>query len=516
MNRSAVIVRLTIILLGTIVSCTTPAVETPVPQASKAAAITIIHTNDTHAHLDDIAKRAAGINKIRGEAGKNNTLLLDAGDVFLGTLYFNLMKGQADLDFMSSLGYDAMTLGNHEFDNFDKTPKYLTDFIDKAPFPLVTSNIDVSGNAGLKNKTQPWVILDRAGSKFGIFGLITEETVEISNPDKTIKFKDHIEAARQMVAEFQKRGINNIIALTHIGWDEDIRLAQSVKGIDVIIGGHSHTLPKVYPTIVQGNEPTIIVQAECYGHYLGRLDLVFNEKGIVTSNNGTLIEVAKLVPDSNYTTRLAKYSAPIEEMKKQVVGKTLVDLDGKRENVRSIETNMGNLITDAMMEKASVVKAAVCILNGGSIRAPIPAGDISLGQILEVEPFNSDVVTVDISGSQLLEALENGVSQVESGAGRFPQVSGMRFSWDPKAPITYRVTTVEIKTSSGFVPLDKNATYRLVTLSFVAGGGDGYTMLTKGAVNYLGYVDYEMLREYIEKHSPLQPKLDDRIIRVTK
>ncbi len=515
--RRRTVTALTVIavIIAAITSCQGAASpEKPVATGTPVET-TILHINDTHAHLEDIARRATLVEKVRDEVGTDRVLMFDSGDVFMGTPYYNLSKGQADLDFMNTLGYDAMTLGNHEFDSYDKTPKYLNDFILDAKFPVVCTNIDFSKVPELTGKTLPYLVIERDGQRFGIIGLLTEETVEISKPGKDVVISDTVAAARRAVAELEKKGINKIIALTHIGWDKDIELAQQVSGIDLILGGHSHTLPPVYPTVVQTREPVLVVQAEAYDKYLGRLDISFNAQGVITKQSGALSKIKDASEDQGYAARLSKYKAPIDQLKIAIVGKTLVDLDAERAHIRTMETNFGNLVADASLSSGEMAKAGIAIVNGGAIRSSIPAGDVSLGQILEAIPFNNDIVIFDITGEQLAAALENGVSKVEAVEGRFPQIAGFRFSWDPGGQPGSRVKSVEIRTGSGFKPLDKSESYRIVTNSYLFTGGDGYTSFQKGAnVQYLGYVDYDMVTEYIEKNSPVSPKVEGRITRL--
>ena len=486
------------------------------PQSSAAPSapveITILHINDTHAHLEDVARRATLVKKVRDEVGTDKVLMFDSGDVFMGTPYFTLMKGQADLEFMNMLGYDAMTLGNHEFDNYEKTPQYLNDFVAKAGFPIVCSNIDFSKVPELRGKTAPYLIIEKNGQNFGVIGLLTEDTAEISDPGKNISIGYHVAAARQSVSMLQGKGINKIIALTHIGWDYDTELAKQVSGIDLIIGGHSHTLPEVYPTVVGNKEPTLVVQAEAYDKYLGRLDLAFDERGVIVKQSGALAVVKDAPEDAAYAAMLAKYQAPIDQLQKTMVGKTLVDLDAERTHVRTEETNFGNLVADAMLAKVSMLKAQMAIVNGGSIRITIPAGDISLGQLQTAIPFNNDMVVFDLSGEDLVAALENGVSKVEDVEGRFPQVAGMRFTWSYGAEPGTRIRSVEVMTGDGYQPLDRSASYRIVTSRYMHEGGDGYAVFQKGTnVEYPGFVDYDLVREYIELNSPVSPKTEGRI-----
>jgi 5'-nucleotidase len=380
----------------------------------------------------------------------------------------------------------------------------------------VSSNLDFSKVTAVKDKLQSYLIIEKNGQKFGIFGLTTEEVTEISSPGKNITVKDHIAAAREAVAALQKKGINKIIALTHIGWDEDIKLANQVKGIDLIIGGHSHTLPSVYPTVITNVDPTFVVQAAAYNQYLGRLDLSFDKQGIITKQSGALAKVKDAAEDAEYVAKLQPYKAPIDQLKAVIIGKTQVLLDAERANIRTKETNFGNMVTDAFLAKAKPVNAGVVIVNGGSIRSSIPAGDISLGQIVETIPFNGELVSFDLSGEQLLAALENGVSQVEAIAGRFPQVAGIRFAWKPGNPVGSRIQSVDVRSVDGsYKPIDKAASYRIVSTSYLYGGGDGYAAFQKGMnVNYLGFIDYTVVMEYITQNSPVNPKVEGRITEV--
>jgi len=479
---------------------------------SANSSITILHTNDTHSHIEEIARRVTLIKNIRKEVGRDKVLLLDAGDVFSGTPYFTIYKGSADVRFMNYAGYDAMTLGNHEF---DMGPKVLANFIEKAKFPILSANFDFSKEEALKDKVKGWVIIEKGGEKYGIFGLTTPETAEISSPGKNILINDYLETAKEIVKQLESMGINKIIALTHIGWDNDVRLAKEVQGIDVIVGGHSHTLPSAYPTVItHDNGVTLIVQANEYGKYLGRLDVVFNDSGVIQSWKGSLVAIDnKIQEEALCKIKLEDYKKPVTRLMNTVVGETLVDLDGERSRVRSQETNLANLITDAMLDKAKIVNALIAIQNGGGIRASIPKGKITLGQIMTVLPFGNYLVTLDLTGQQIIEALENGVSQVKDLAGRFPQVSGLRFVWDPNAEVGKRIVSVEIKNPDGtYQPIDPNKTYRVVTNNFLAQGGDGYTVFQKGTnVINLGFVDYEVLKEYIQNNSPVNPKVEGRI-----
>ncbi|MNO42689.1 Trifunctional nucleotide phosphoesterase protein YfkN precursor [compost metagenome] len=508
--------------------------------------LTVMHTNDTHAHLADVARRTTLVNKVRNEGG--NSLLLDAGDVFSGDLYFTKWFGMADLAFMNYMGYDAMTFGNHEF---DQGTRALADFIKSAKFPLVSSNIDFSKDENIASLVKspitinttaqkttanagvyPYVVLDVDGVKVGVFGMTTEDTAETSSPGKNVTFKDAQESAQQTVQVMEQEGLKHIIALSHLGYGRDKLIADTVEGIDLIVGGHTHTKlsePEIIADSINGT-PTVIVQANEWGKFLGRVDLVFDKNGVVQTGEGQttgqLITVeGNVAEDATAKEMLAPYNAELEELKKQVIGVASVVLDGERKNVRSKETNLGNLIADGMLSKAKQLKNAdIAIMNGGGIRASIDEGDITMGELRTVMPFGNTLFVLDVTGQQLKDGLENGISGAKLAdlPGKFPQVAGMKFKWDPNGAAGSKVFDMMIQRESGYEPINLTSTYRLATNSFVANGGDGYASfaaaIASGAYHEdLGYPDYEIFMEYVDSlGGSVLPKVEGRIVEQAK
>ncbi|MBM7702509.1 5'-nucleotidase C-terminal domain-containing protein [Metabacillus iocasae] len=500
--------------------------------------LTIMHTNDTHGNVERIPRRITAVNQIREE--KPNSLLLDAGDVFSGTLYFNEFEGQADLELMNMLNYDAMTLGNHEFD-LGTGP--LGKFVKNAKFPFVSTNLDLSKSADLKERftteytSKPedgmlysGIVKEVAGEKVGIFGLTTAETKEISSPGEDVVFEDYIEEAKKAVAEFESQGINKIVAVTHIGFqdgggDNDVTLAKEVAGIDVIVGGHSHdTLDKPYVSTTR-EEPTVIVQANEYGKYLGVLDVEFDENGKVITHEGNLIDINKKENDQYVLAEdpaalkvlNEKYKPAIDAAKAKVVGKTDVVLDGVRENVRTKETNLGNLITDGMLAKAKTINpnTVIAVQNGGGIRASINEGDITQEEVLTVLPFGNSLALMQLTGAEIKAAFEHSVKEAPTPSGAFLHVSGMKFVYDSSKPAGERVQTIEVKEGDKYVALDETKTYVVATNVFTAKGGDGYTMFKKayeeGRVSEPGFVDWEMFVTHLNSNSTI-PTVEGRIV----
>lgn len=512
-----------------------------------------MHSNDTHANLANIARKVTAVKEIR--AKKPNALLLDAGDVFSGTLYFNEFKGQADLAFMNLMKYDVMTFGNHEFD-LGATPEghqALVDFIKGSQFPFVSSNVDFSKDTkftGLftdlissepqNGKIYNGIIKEVNGEKVGIFGLTTAETKDISSPG-SIAFEDYITEAKKAVKAFEDKGVNKIIALTHIGFDDnpaydnDQILAKSVEGIDVIVGGHSHTqLDK--PVVVdkniagQAKAATLIVQAYQYNDYLGTLDVTFNNKGVVVAHNGALLKVADYAEDAQALATLKPFKDKVEELSNTETGASAsIALDNPRTggdntkpSVRKNETPLGNLITDGMLKKAKQYNNDVimALQNGGGIRAGINQGPITVGEVITVLPFGNTLATMSLTGKELKEALEVSVGQYPAENGGFLHVSGAKVEFDSTKAKGQRIVKVSYMDGQGkYVEIQDNVTYTIATNAFTAKGGDGYDVFKKayeeGRVTDLGLSDWENLAEHITSLGTVNPKVEGRVVDVS-
>ena len=470
-----------------------------------------------------VSRRKTLIDAIRAEGG--NQILLDAGDVFQGTLWFNQYNGLADLEFYNALGYEAMTIGNHEF---DKGSQPLADFIKGAKFPVLSANITTDASAAINGLVKPWIIKEIGGQRIGIFGLTTEETPAIASPGPGVSFTNYIEAARKAVAELKAQDVNKIISLTHVGITFDRELAKQVDGIQVIIGGHSHTpmgpmikpadASRPYPEVIASpsGKPVVMATDWEWGRWLGDLTVGFDANGDITNVlAGHPVEVAPSIePNKGFEDRIAVLVQPLTGLRSKLVGETAVALNGVRGDVRTKETNLGNLIADAMLEKGRPAGAQVAIMNGGGVRASIDAGQITLGELLDVQPFGNQLSLVTLTGAQLKEALENGVSQIETVAGRFAQVSNMRYSFDPSRPVGDRVTGVQIGDGKGgYSALDPAGSYRVATINFLLTGGDGYTVLAQGT-NKLdtGLLDVDVTTDYVVAHSPVNPQVEGRIV----
>ena len=506
--------------------------------------LTIMHTNDTHANLDNAPKRATLVKQLR--AANENSLLLDAGDVFSGTLYFNQFEGQADLALMNYMGYDAMVFGNHEFDLGSSAEGHaaLAEFVGNADFPMLGANVNFSGDTNMSplvageaftktaanGQIYSGVVKEVNGEEVGIFGLTTAETESISSPGD-VEFTDYLDAAEEAVTWFEGQGVNKIVALTHIGYDDnaaidnDRTLATEVDGIDVIVGGHTHT--EIQPPVEV--EDTVIVQANEYGKFLGQLDVTFDEEGNVTEFAGELHDTGKdseVAEDAGAVEALAPYKEEVEDLKEEEIGvEANVFLNGTRGEfgIRLSETNLGNFITDGMLAKAKTINenTTIAMQNGGGIRASIEEGPITYGEVLTVLPFGNSLAIMEVTGQEIKDALEHSVREYPKENGGFLHVSGMFFNYDGKAPAGERVLSVFVDTGDeNYDELDLEETYTVATNTFTAKGGDGYDMFGKayaeGRVTEPGFTDWEMFEEHAQSFADegVEPYEERRINQV--
>lgn len=499
-----------------------------VNQSEEPFSLTIMHVNDTHARVDKFPRLKTAVDTLRAES--ENHLLLHAGDVFSGTLYFTIFEGLADLEMMNAIGFDAMTFGNHEF---DKGPEALEKFVKDAQFPFVSANIDfskdpilnkyfhttiVEAGEGNSGNIYPAIVKNINGELVGIFGLTTEDTPSIASPGEHITFLDVKQAAEETVQRLEDLGINKIIALSHLGYTVEHQLAQEVDGIDVLVGGHSHTeLPE--GVLVEKDEPTVIVQSGENLNNLGKVQVTFDENGVVQDYEATLLPLENYEADPDLLAKVEEYQEEIDELMQVVIGETTVHLDGERADVRTRETNLGNLIADGMVWKMKQFfpETTIALQNGGGIRASIDEGEITMGEIRTVLPFDNTLVAITLTGQELYEALENSVSQYPEHDGRFLQVSGVKFKFDPNQPAGQRVWHVEVLNQEGeYVPLDLEASFTVATNSFTAQGGDFYDSLKRayedGRMINIDIPDYEVLSEYIREFSPVSPQVEGRIV----
>ena len=500
--------------------------------------MTIMHTNDTHSHHEaqgrsgdgGAARQASVVKDIRAEV--DNSLLLDAGDRFTGTLFHKYYAGEDNVKVMNALGYDAMALGNHEFDN---GLEVLERFVTGVDFPVLSANTDFGTLETLASAVPGSAVLDVGGEKVGVIGLVTAETPEItinfSNKDQITWSANYATAVNRETAKLKADGVNKIILITHIGLGLDKEVAANTTDIDVIVGGHSHTVissifkeggDTEYPLEVENadGDPVYIVQAGDRDRYLGRLNLRFDDDGLVTRARGDLILLSKHIkPDPAVQAMVDELARPIEELRNTVValedGTAVVSNQlMTNKTCRAGECLIGNLLTDAMRDETG---SDIAITNGGGIRADIDEGEVTVGEVLTVLPFGNTVATLKLTGAQIAASLEHGVGRVggKGGTGRFPQVSGLRYEFDSTSAPGSRLKRVEVGDSSGgYAPIDEGKMYTVATNNFMRTGGDGYEIFEKDAQEPYDYGRplEEALMDYMIKKHPVAVVKDGRIL----
>ena len=479
----------------------------------------MLHTNDLHAHIEPskvgqsmfggYAKQATLIQKYR--TSDPNPILLNGGDTFQGTLYFNQYTGLADLAAMNVMGYEGMAVGNHEF---DLGPKPLGEFGKHAIFPLLSCNLDVSGDEDLKSVVKPYAIKQVGGQKIGLIGATTPDLPSISSPGPTVKMLDLYQSLDKAVAALRSEGVNKIILLSHLGYGLEQEVAKKVPGLDVIVGGHSHTYlgkstgiqgfanpPGPYPTVVENSESKVLlVSAWEWGKVFGRIKVEFDDAGKVKSwSDNQPILVDDGIPDDPVVgSMIAAFQKPIAELKKTVVATAPVALT--RDNGSSGNSRLGNIFTDSMLAYGAKSGAVVAIMNNGGVRANIDQGPITFDEVIQTAPFGNTLVVVDLTGAELLSAFEYAASKAGAdGYGVTIHVSkGTTIRYDLSQPVGKRVLLASI----GGIPLDQRNTYRVITNNFVAGGGDGFAMIrdAKGYRLDTGTLDRDALVEFLKTY----------------
>lgn len=548
-------------------------------EQSQPLTLTIAHVNDTHSHLEpsdneweklvidgvDTSVKIGGVTRLKTaldelRGSRENVLFLHAGDAVQGTLYFNVFKGNADFDLLNFLGVEAMTFGNHEF---DKGAAVAGGFVTKASFPILSANIDVSREPSLAGKVKPYLIKRYGSEQVGIIGVTTTITVVTSSPGDTVTFNDVTKSVADSVASLKAQGINKIIVLSHIGYDEDVKLANTVAGIDVVVGGHSHTLlgdpaqfaplgitpvttsaderlKGAYPTVVKGpeNETALVVQGWRWAEALAALDVNFDEAGRIVSYQGQ----TRLLPQNIFKqndTLLQPGSEPYLNVVRKINAASIAHLYDENAGAVALllpysqelavfkntvvatateklamgqNSGPGPLIADAMVWKTG---ARIAIQQRGGVKADLNAGSITMGNVMSVLPYGGTLALMNLTGQQIKDALEDGCdSQISQGWNWFPHVSGMTYTVvNSKAvPKGQRIGSLKVKNADGsYSDLDMAVTYRVVTNDFLAGGGDGFITLKHAGFTTTVFIDADVFGEYLRSLGTVSNPTEERV-----
>ncbi|SMF52004.1 Calcineurin-like phosphoesterase [Azospirillum oryzae] len=478
---------------------------------AQTGTLTFLHVNDVY----EIApvKGQGGFGPLmtllkRERAAAPDAITTVGGDFLSPSLLSGTTRGAQMIALFNAIGVDAVTFGNHEF---DFGPDTLKQRMAESKFPWIGSNVRSADGSAFAGTVPSWTrTID--GITVGFLGLITPETARLSSAGPSLSFSPVLETAAATVKDLRAKGATVVVALTHLTIAEDRELASKVKGIDLILGGHDHDPISFY----EGS--TLILKAGHDAQYLGVVKLAVETKdagkGPATTTVPTewrFVTTAGVAPDPSVESVVDGYTKRLDSDLAAVIGTTTTELDSRKDVVRSRESSMGNLIADALRD---ALKADVAITNGGGIRADAlhPAGStLTRKDIFAELPFGNVGVLVEMSGQDLISTLEHGVGKVEEKAGRFPQVSGLTMTYDPKAPAGRRVTSVNV----GGKPLDPQATYRVATNDYMLKGGDGYAAFprAKVIVDASGAVLLAtIVMNYVESKKTVAPAVEGRIV----
>jgi len=486
----------------------------------------ILHANDTHAHMEPTmikGKAYGGWAKFATAVKQNWTedepcFLLHGGDAFQGTMFFHVYEGLSDAAVMNAIGFDAMAVGNHEF---DKGPPALARFAALANFPILAANLDVSKEPILEDAVAPHAVIESKGFRIGVVGACTEDLPFISSPGENVKVEKLVPSLQREIDLLTAQGVSVIVVVSHCGYDVEQDYAKKLRGVDVVVGGHSHSLlgsvalpndqPSMgpYPTVLKNadGDTALVVQAWEWAKVLGRLDFVVDEAGKVVSWEGSeaIAVDDRFHEDSVVASMVSAFKKPIEALMAKPVGEIKIEL---ARGALNGESAMGNFIADAMLAATQKQGTKVALMNAGGVRAGIAAGKVTYGQVIEVQPFSNTLVVLDLTGAEIKAALEIGAARM----GLLAVSAGTSYRCDFRKAEGDRVSDVMIAGA----PISPDKTYRTVVNSFIAAGGDVLTVLkdAKGLRLDTGLVDADTLIEFFEKGVSVAEPPVNRVVAV--
>lgn len=503
--------------------------------STSAFSLSILHTNDTHSHIAglgkdnktalDQKKSVGGLARIAGmikhlQKNNNNLLVLDAGDLCQDSLYYSVHKWGLVTDTANAMAWQATTLGNHEF---DEGCAALANFLGKTQLPVLAANL-VAGPSCLLHGSRivSHLIVPVQGVPVGIVGIANDEVHRLSHACSDMRFVDRVMALQHEVDKLQAQGVRHIIAVTHIGLAADRELAKQVKGVDIIVGAHSHSYigPNSrlgpYPIVEQSasGQPVLIVTAGANTQYLGKLDVDFDKEGVLLAWDGEPIRLEEGPQDEALATLVEKYTKALSPSMNSVVGFNNQIFPDGLEQCYAGDCLAAMVMTDAMLEVGRRSGADLALFNGGGICQPVPRGTISQADVLNIHPFGDRLVIKQYSGEEIFQALEHGASREDAEGLELLHASGLRYFIDLSQPVGKRVQVAELLDMHGkATPLEKDRPYTVVLSEFLAAGNHRFTMLAKGRrVNAPAPLVEEVLEAYLRKQEHLAMPVGRRIL----
>ena len=495
--------------------------------------IEIFHTNDMHSHFAGSRQNNACLKEkdcsggygaireyvLKAKRQNPDLLFLDAGDKFQGSLLYVNYKSPFVSKIDNQMHYDAGTFGNHEF---DEGCQKLEEFYHNANYPLIAANLKPEDGCPLKKANiAPYVIRDYKNTKIGLIGLANPDVVAESGACKYTKFEDPIKATKDAVEQLKSKDVKIIILLSHLGLPFDQKLAKTINGLDIIVGGHTHDYigpgSKIggYPIVEKApdGQPVLIVTTAGQANYLGHLKTSFNSEGVPVKWSGNPITVGKSGGNAKITEVIDAAADKLIAKKSETIGENRIRANDGLDACREGDCLSASLITQAMLEHSRSKGAEIALINGGSFRGALPFGKITAGDPDNIQPFKDVLEIRRYTGKQLSEAVEHGVSDVDGIGPRILQPANLRYSYNPKAPVGKRVISIEIKNKKGvWKPLNPSKKYVVATNTFLSGGGDRHIALGSGELVSKTHESIpDIFRKWISAHTPLTRNPEPRI-----
>jgi 5'-nucleotidase len=518
--------------------------------------LSIIHINDFHARFEETNERSLpcreGETCIGGFARmktvvdrlrktRKNSIFLDAGDIFQGTFWYNLLRYNVTSHFLNLMTADATTLGNHEFSH---RVAGVVPLLQTLISPVVVANIDDRNEPTIHNLYRKSIIIERSGRKIGVIGVIFRETSSVASTDQ-LKFTNEATSIRNEATKLRRQGVNIIIVLSHCGIERDREIAlETGDFVDVIVGGHSHsflytsmdeTSPgpdepvDLYPIVVTpssgSDRKVLIVQASSYAKYVGDLRVYFNAAGHVKYYDGNPIFLGSdIEKDPEIERELIPWREEVDRLGRRVIGYMNVDL--LHEGCRIGECALGSFSADAFVYETKKafpeISVYASIIQAAGIRSSFPAGNITYGDIVALMPWENTLDVMELQGDVIMDVFEHSVSRsfVENDfiGIHMLQIAGFKVTFNVTKPVGNRLQSIEIQTNSeeGFEKINPHKLYTIIVPSFIAGGGDGFTMIKVNRKNHrVGLLDIDIVGKFIERNSPISFRTDGRIFVLT-
>ena len=511
--------------------------------AAQPFELVLLHTNDTHAHaagrdsngnasydqqsgLGGAARLAARMKALR--AASDSVLVLDAGDQWQGSLYFSVLGWPFQARLNALMPWDALTLGNHEF---DEGCEELARYLPKAGTPVLAANLAPGPDCplyGVRSFWQPWRLFEMEGRKVAVIGLANDEVHTLARVCPDTHFAEARSTLEAIVHRLEAEGVDIIIALTHLGLDRDRELARTVRGVDVVVGGHTHSYlgplragepvsAGPYPIVEQGpdGQHVLVVTAKRATQYLGELRVRFDAQGRPEQWSGGLQALQSEDPlDLEVAALVDEATQGLASVRSIRLGSMDLDFADGMEACRAGECLSALVTTDAMLELGRAYGVDIALANAGGFRAALPKGAINQGHVLDILPFGNCLVVRDLTGAELRASLEHGVA--EGPGPHLLQGAGLRYRVDFARAQDERVLSVEVQgRGQVYEPLRDEATYRVIMPSFLAEGGDGHRVLKEGrVVSFPEPLDADVLADYIRRHASLSLPATGRLVLV--